>query len=427
MMSYEPFMHPVRVAVMVDLDWGPDAGGHVKCWERFANAALNHAAEIDLTVFVSGSEVATTEMGANVRFTTLPRVLSTQNLRWLTGNLPDHTDLSPWHPQLAARLTGNFDVLHTTDAYFAFARTAQRVAKRSGVPLVNSIHTATPELTRLFTHRVLQRFAGDGWLAKWLAEGLRLPERAEAGKVAELTRHQSQCTYSLVSRQIDCDRAKTVLPAEQVRWLRRGADRGLFSPTRRDRAWLRTKFGVPEDAVLLLYVGRLDPSKNVMHLAEAVRTAADAGAPLVLMCAGEGHLRAQVSAMLGDHAICPGRIEGENLARVYASADLFALPSEIEIYGNVVVEALASGVPALVAERGGMGFLVDPGRTGLVVSGEGSESWTRVLMNLANDRPKLASMRDSVCQSAPGILPAWDDVFTQDLLPVWRSAAKVRA
>jgi glycosyltransferase involved in cell wall biosynthesis len=420
--NFSTLGRPLRVAVMVDLDWGPNAGGHVKCWERFAAAALDHPADVDLTVFVSGSEIATTELGANVRFVTLPPVFSTQRLGWLTGNLPDHTDLSPWHWQLAERLTGKFDVLHTTDAFFAFAKTARRVAERTGVPLVNSIHTATPELTRLFARRALLRMAGGGRLGQWLVDDLRLPDRAGAAKVADLTRHQSACAYALVSRQIDADRAQTVLSSDRVRWLRRGADRGLFSPARRDRAWLRTAFGVPEDAVLLLYVGRLDPSKNVERLAEAVRLATAAGAPLVLLCAGEGHSRAQVAMTLDGRAFCPGRIEGEELARVYASADLFALPSEIEVYGNVVVEALASGVPALVAERGGMGFLVDPGRTGLVVSGDGPEPWARALVSLANDRARLASMREVVCQAAPRLLPAWDDVFLEDLLPVWRDA-----
>ena len=413
----------VRVAVLVDLARGPNAGGHVKCWERLASAALAFGDRLDLTVLFSGDQTEPAALGDNVRFEALPPVFSTRRLAWLTGDLPDHTDLAPWHPRLARRLAAGFDVLHTTDAFFAFARTAARVAERTGVPLVNSIHTATPELTRLFAGRALHRLAGNGALGRLLDQGLRLPERAEAAKVAALLHHQSRCAHVLVSRPVDRDRALTVLPSDRVHLMRRGIDRALFSPARRDRSWLAAEFGVPPEAVAVLYVGRMDSSKNILLLAEGMRRAAAAGAPLVLLCAGEGAGRAEVQGMLGERAFCPGRIEGERLARVYAAVDLFALPSEIEIYGNVVLEAMASGVPALVTERGGMGFLIEPGRTGLVVAGAGAEPWAEALAGLAAAPDHLAAMRDEVCAAAPALLPTWGDVLAEDLLPVWRQAA----
>jgi glycosyltransferase involved in cell wall biosynthesis len=412
---------------MVDLARGPNAGGHVKCWERLATAALAFGDRLDLTVFFSGDAPGRTELGANVRLEALPPVFSTRRLAWLTGDLPDHTDLAPWHPQLAARLAAGFDVLHTTDAYFAFARTAARVAERTGLPLVNSIHTATPELTRLFASRTLHRLAGDGALGRLLEDRLRLPQRAEAAKVGALLRHQSRCAHALVSRPVDRERALSVLPAERVHAMRRGIDRNMFSPARRDRQWLAAEFGVPSDAVVVLYVGRMDPSKNILLLAEGVRRAVASGAPLVLLCAGEGRGRGVVRDMLGERAFCPGRIEGECLARVYAAADLFALPSEIEIYGNVVLEAMASGLPAVVTERGGMGFLIEPGFTGMVIRGEGAEPWAEVLAGLGAAPDRLGAMRRAVCAAAPALLPTWEDVLAEDLLPVWLQAMWQRA
>lgn len=413
--------HPLRVAVMVDLTRGATAGGHVKCWERFAQAATAFGDELDLTVFFSGERPDSESVAANVRYRALPPVFSTRRLAFLTGDIPDHTDIAPWHPRLAAALGEGFDVLHTTDAYFAFARTAARVSWRTGTPLVNSVHTATPALTRLFARQTIVRMVGEGTLGRLLIERLELPERAERGKLETLRRYQAQCSYALVSRQDDRNRALTAMPAERVRLLRRGIDHRLFSPAKRDRAWLDSEFGVPPNAVVVLFVGRMDVSKNIGPLAEGVRLAAEQGAPLVLFCAGEGNLRREISGSLGARAVCPGQIDSERLARVYASADLFALPSEIEVFGNAVIEALASGVPVLVAERGGMGMAIEPGRTGIVVPAGGARFWAEALLSLARDPNRLAAMRAAV--RASELLMDWERVLAEDLLPVWRAAA----
>lgn len=396
----------------------------MKCWERLAGAATGFEGALDLTVFLSGPACATTELAANVRLTTLPPVFSTERLSFLTGDIPDHTDIAPYHPRLARRLASGFDVLHTTDAFFNHARTALRVARRHGLPLVNSIHTATPALTRMFTRRAVVRLLGERGLGRFLLERLHVDERAEAAKVAQLLRHQAQCAFALVSRQDDRERALTVLPPDRVRRMRRGIDRSRFSPAGRDRAWLQAEFGVPPEALVVLYVGRLDPSKNICRLAEGVRMAAAQGSPAVLFCAGDGCRRTRVMEQLGPLAFCPGQIEPERLARVYAAADVFAHPSEIEIFGNVVLEALACGLPVLVAERGGMGVVVENGRTGLVVSGEGPESWAGAVLAVGRDPATLAAMRQAVEEESSTLLPSWSDVLAEDLLPVWRAAVE---
>ncbi len=194
---------------MVDLPRGANAGGHVLCRERLAAAAVARPGLLDLTIFFSGPEPGIEDLAPHVQLRTLPAVFSTRRLAWLTGTLPDHTDLAPWHPLLAKRLSHGFDVLHTTDGLFAYARTAARVAARRGLPLVNSIHTATPDLTRLFTARTLQRLLGAGWLGRLACDGLNLPEGAAAAKRHALRRHQAGCAHALVSRPDDRRQALT--------------------------------------------------------------------------------------------------------------------------------------------------------------------------------------------------------------------------
>jgi hypothetical protein len=153
-----PALRPLRVGVLVDLALTPDAGGQVKCWQRLAEAAVDCADRLDLTVHFSGPEPRQIALSPTVRYVLLPPVPSTARL---ISGVPDHTDLAPWHPKLA-RALHDYDVVHTTDAFFCYAQTAMRFARRHGIPLVSSIHTNTPEYARITTARLLERVLGSG-------------------------------------------------------------------------------------------------------------------------------------------------------------------------------------------------------------------------------------------------------------------------
>src|SRR5689334_6925065 len=151
-------IRPLRVGVLVDLPFGPHSGGHVKCWTRLAEAAGRRAGDLDLTVFFTGNEPRAIEIADHVRYEIVPPVFSTAHVGFLS-HVPDHTDLAPWHPHVAAALRG-VDVIHTTDGYFTYARTAWRVARRRRIPLVNSVHTNTPEYARIFTAQTIEKLFG---------------------------------------------------------------------------------------------------------------------------------------------------------------------------------------------------------------------------------------------------------------------------
>ncbi len=425
-MTSSPESHAVlRVGVLVDLAWTPLAGGHVKCWERLAEAAATMPEALDLTVHFSGAEDAVHRQAANVRYRVHPPVFSSARLPFLS-HVPDHTDLAPWHPGLARALAG-YDLVHTTDAFFAFARTALRVARRRGIPLVNSIHTDTPGYTRVFTGQTIQRLVGGGWLGRLLVERLRLPERAGAGMEARLARHQAACAQVLVSRPEERDKALSVLPPERIGLLRRGIDMDAFTPAKRDRGLLRERFGIAEDRVLLLFAGRVDRGKNVMTLARAVRRLLDDGAPVHLLCAGRGGDIPAILEILGDRATCPGPVPQAELQALYAAADLFAFPSEHEVFANVVNEALASGAPVAMTDKIGMEHMIDAD-TGTVVADSGNpEAWAAALAPLVGDRGRLAAMRAAARARAEALLPTWRDVLAEDLLPRWRRAVAEKA
>ena len=410
----------LRVAVLVDLMLSASAGGHVKCWERLAGAALGFADVLDLTIYFMGKERETRIIGDNVRFVLEPPVFSTARMPFLS-HVPDHTDLAPWHGRLA-RALGGHDVIHTTDAYFAYAHTAMHAARRRGTPLVTSVHTNTPQYARIFTTQTVERLCGKGPASRFLVERLGVARYAERRMLRQLAQHQSACAGVLVSRP------EQIAPAQEathgpVTLLRRGVDRAFFSPAKLDRAWLADRYGIARDRIVVLFAGRINRSKNVMLLADALAELVAGGAPLHLFCAGDGEQRATVQARLGAHVTCPGMLDPETLARVYASADLFAFPSPVEECANVVLEALASGLPVLVASESGMGRVVIDGETGFALPSGAGFAWTRYIALLARDHNRRLLMAHRARRYAEQHLPSWAEVLGEDLLPQWQQAA----
>jgi glycosyltransferase involved in cell wall biosynthesis len=411
---------PTKVHVLVDLPRRPGAGGHVKSWERLAHAAADLDGALDLTVHFAGDAPGTHALSSHVRFETHRPIFSSSRLPFLP-EVPEHADLAPFHPGLARHLEAA-DLIHTTDAYFVFARTAERVARRRKVPLVTSIHTDTPRYTAVFTAATIERLFGDGRVARLLTHGVGLPQRAEARMLRRFSEHQQRCAAVVVSRPDQLAPFSLRLGADRVSLLRRGVDRSLFRPAPPDRRWLESHFDIPPSRVVVAVVGRLDRIKNVMTIVEAMRLLAADGVPLHLLCAGEGPDRRAVFDSLGMRASCPGSVSPTDLARVYASVDVVAHPSRIEDTSNVVLEALACGRPLLVAAESGAARHVSDGRTGVVVEPNDPPSWAAALRRVAADAELRASLAAGAAAWAESAIPSWRDVLRDDLMAVWEAA-----
>lgn len=418
----DEMIRPIKVAVLIDLEWTKRAGGHVKSWERLADAATRLPGLVDLTVHLQGRRREVTPLAANVRFVTHRPVLSTA-MFLSRASVPDHTDLAPLHPGLLRDLRG-LDVIHTTDAHFAYARTARLAARRRGVALVHSAHTETAGYTRIYSERILRRLPS--FLARPLIERWHLPDRLAARMTRTLDRHLQCCDRVLLSARRDGAAPQTAMP-QKVGVLRRGIDKAAFNPARRDRARLAQTFGIPADRPVLLFVGRLEQGKSVLTLAEACRQLLDRGRDLSVLLAGEGSEAPAIRAMLGDHAALPGTVDPQTLAWLYASADLFVFPSRIEESPNVVLEAKASGLPVVVAPGGGDVFVAEPGRDGLVVADPGPAGWADAIEALLADDARRAHLAAAGRHDVEVHRPSWDDVLAEDLVPVWHAAVAQQA
>ncbi len=417
-----PATRPIRVGVFVDLEWTPKAGGHVKCWERFAEAAAARD-DVDLSVHFFGATEAVHPVAPNVRYITLPPLLGTSSLPFLTG-LPDHTDLAPFHVRLL-RYLKEYDVVHTTGAFFSLSRTAGRYARRHGVPLVSSIHTDVPKYTRVFSTALIERIARWTWLRRLLLERLAIPEFAGRWMERSLERHLAGCDWALVPNG---DGAPTRgARGLRVSRLRRGVDLDAFHPRLRDRERLREAFGIPPDRFVVLYVGRLDEAKSVVLIARAARHLLQRGRKLQVLLVGKGAQEDELRRILGDAAVLPGMLPQASLPWIYASSDLFAFPSRTEVFPNVVLEARASGLPVLLAASGGPVELLEEDERGPQTVGEMTAvAWADAIARSMDDPERQRAAGERARRVMERQWPSWSQVLERDLLPVWRAVALKR-
>jgi glycosyltransferase involved in cell wall biosynthesis len=181
--------------------------------------------------------------------------------------------------------------------------------------------------------------------------------------------------------------------------MQRGVDNTLFSPSRRTRQHDDHTF-VPG------YVGRLSIEKNVALLIQVERELAAMGVEGVrFLIVGHGSEEALLRSSLS-HADFAGVLRGEELARAYANMDVLVFPSHTDTFGNVVLEALASGVPAVVTFDGGPKFIVRDQRTGFIAR---DEDFAAAIAKLAQNRTTLQAMRAEAREYALGC--SWDAVF----------------
>ncbi len=259
---------------------------------------------------------------------------------------------------------------------------AVAAARRLGIPVTSGFHT---NFDRYSVHY------GMGWLRPAVAAYLRMLHRR--------TRATLVPTAALAA-----ELAGEGVPG--VRVVGRGVDTVLFDPARRS-AELRARWGVAGDGPVCLYVGRLAPEKN-LALVEKCFAALQVWHPAArLVWVGDGPSARKLAQEHPEHHFA-GMRTGEDLAAHYASADFFLFPSLSETYGNVVAEAMASGVPVLAYRSAAAAELVVDGDNGRVVAPGDEKAFVEAALWALEDGERLRRMGE---RARSAMLPrGWPDV-----------------
>lgn len=223
--------------------------------------------------------------------------------------------------------------------------------------------------------------------------------------------------------------ARTLVPTEAMRLqlarqgfrnlevVSRGVDATLFDPARRSEA-LRRSWGAGPETPVLLHVGRLAPEKNLGALAECFETVRVRCPDARFVIVGDGPDRSALQARC-PYAVFAGQRSGEDLATHYASGDVFAFPSLTETFGNVTLEAMASGLAVVAFDYAAAGELILNRTSGLLSRYGDTEGWIADVAALCRARPEIAKFAHAAREAA--LRASWACVsqrFEQVLLGV---------
>lgn len=187
------------------------------------------------------------------------------------------------------------------------------------------------------------------------------------------------------------------LSPEKIRPLPKWVDIEIFSPQKRDSC-IWKKYNM-DGEVKFLYVGRLSREKNLGLLADAFINVIKAGFRSYLIIVGDGPYRSNLENKLeGYPVLFTGFLVGEELSAIYASSDVFVFPSATDTFGNVVLEAQASGLPVIVSDEGGPKELMIHNETGYVVKANDRSALVNTLVSLIKDREKIKIMGERARQ-----------------------------
>lgn len=195
---------------------------------------------------------------------------------------------------------------------------------------------------------------------------------------------------------------------ERLKLWSRGIDCDLYTPNKRSHQ-IRERYGITAP-LLLLYVGRIAPEKDISVLSTAMQQLPESIQSHVhWLVVGDGPLLPEMRAQAPYNVTFTGYKHGEELAQLYASADLFVFPSSTETFGNVILEAMASGLPVLTVNEGGVKDLVTPGLTGMITPARSPDAFIREICACIEEPLKLAAMGYEGRQMA--LSRSWENIL----------------
>ncbi|UVI40507.1 glycosyltransferase family 4 protein [Qipengyuania spongiae] len=233
-------------------------------------------------------------------------------------------------------------------------------ARKHGIPVLASVHTK---------FETYPRYYGLGFIEPWIEAMLR--------------RFYNRCDALVAPSESQIAELKAQGMHSDISLWTRGVDREIFHPDRRDIEWRRS-LGIADHETAIAFLGRLVMEKGLDTFAETIRELRRRDVPHRVLVIGDGPARSWFENALPG-GVFAGFQTGSDLGRALASADVFFNPSVTETFGNVTLEAMASGLPVVAAGATGSASLVDDGVTGVLVREGTSTAFANALAPYCTD------------------------------------------
>jgi len=286
--------------------------------------------------------------------------------------------------------------------------------------LIKAWSTKRPDLVHIATEGPLS------WSALQAAHTLRLPVTSDFR-----TNFHSYCEHYGVGwlskpivaylRKFHNRTAFTMVPTLAMKYqlealgfknlkvVARGVDTQLFHPNKRSTA-MRKSWHVTPETTVLLSVGRLAAEKNLDLTTQTYQALIAAGRKVKMVFAGDGPMRGVIESKCPD-AIFMGMCSHEQLATLYASADLLLFPSLTETFGNVTLEAMACSTPVLAFDCAAASDFIHNHQSGWLIDSHEPQSYIARALEITNDQAMLARARESARSSVAHL--GWDEIASQ--------------
>lgn len=366
---------PLRIALVTET-WAPEINGVARTLGRLVDGLLAHGHTVELTRPRQGKgdiSLATSQF---------------EEIRLPGAPIPFYKGLHFGLPATGTLQQGwrsaPPDIVHiATEGPLGVS--ALKAARRLDLPVSTSLHTHFDAYSRHY------RF---GFLRGAIS--------------AHLKRFHNRADLTLVPTRM---LAQQLMAAgyQRVEVLARGVDTTVFNPEQRSDA-LRQTWGVTPDTLVVAHVGRIAPEKNIGQVLDGFAAIRSRRSDARLLFVGDGPARRELQRRHPEH-IYAGMRSGNDLAAHYASADMFLFPSLTETFGNVVLEALASGLPVVAYNHAAAADMIRDGQNGRLAAPGDAAGFASAAAGIASD----PHSRIAMSRQAPGSITGcrWDRIQQQ--------------
>ena len=372
----------MRIAVVSDT-YPPQVNGVARTLARTADAMRSRGHEV---LVLTTSDPGAADDPAVHRFPSRAFWLYPQLQASLPGWRAVARVFQDWKP----------DLVHVATP-FGVGLAGRAAARRLGIPLVSSYHTSFSQYTAYYGLSVL---AAPGWaFLRWFHNSTRL----------------TLCPTQVIRDELVAHGFRNV-----ALWTR-GIDTQVFSPTWRSDS-LRASWGASDETSVITYVGRLAAEKGLDVALAAMQEIMPERNDVVFVVVGDGPYAVHCRQHAPKHTVFTGQITGRPLSETYASSDVFLFPSTTETFGNVALEAMASGLVVVGADVPQTREVV-PSDSGVFFRAGDAKSLAAALRALLRERDETKARR--VAAVAAAAARSWDAVFDQLESDYLAAASKV--